>query len=127
MEGSDNTPHTRLEGKEFSPLIIRRYSTPVLHFVAIITDDDLDSLDSVIIDCWHDEKGLEIRPTTIQEFRNFAGQMSEELYVAYPKTEGIAIIIAADKMVISSLFGDFMNHEQARIELYGLLNFATQI
>ena len=118
---------TRLEGKEFSPLVIRRYSTPILHFVAVISDDNLDDLDEVCRACWVDKEGSEIRPTTIQQFRNQAGYISEQVYKKFGKSEGIAVIISADKMMISSLFGDFMVHGQCKFELYSLLNMATQV
>jgi hypothetical protein len=121
------SPHTRLEGKEYSPLIMRRYSTPVLHLVTIITDDNLDDFDNVVRGCWRDSEGNEIRPTTIQGFRNLAGQISEAVYKKYPKTEGIAVTISADKMIVNSLFGDFMVHQQCREELFALLNFVTNV
>ena len=120
-------PFTRLEGKEFSPLVIRRYSTPILHFVAVISDDNLNELDNVCRACWIDESGNEFRPTGIQDFRNQAGYISEVVYKNFPKSEGIAVIISADKLMISSLFGDFMVHGQCKSELYSLLNMATQV
>lgn len=116
-------PKTKLVGKEFSPLIIRRYSLPILTFVALITDDNLDSLDDVV-NGFFDKV---ILPNTIQGMRNVAGQLSEILVKQYSKTEGVAIVVQADKMTISSLAGDFMNHLSCRLELYSLLNFATQV
>jgi len=107
-------PYTRLSNKEFSPLVIRRYSEPFLFFVALITDDDLDNLDDLVI---RFVKKNDL-PESIQEFRNFAGKLSKFLLLSYPKTEGVAIVIYADKMTISSLSGDFMNHEQCRLELF---------
>jgi hypothetical protein len=124
IPGTQSTePFTRLSGKEFSPLIIRRYSMPILHFVAIITDDSLDDLDSTVRGFWVDRK----MPVGIQEWRNLAGELSEVVAEHYPKTEGLAIIISADKMLISSLAGDFMCHLQCRLELYTLLNIATNV
>lgn len=116
-------PKTRLVGKEYSPLIIRRYSLPILTFVALITDDNLDSLDDVV-NGFFDHTDL---PNTIQGMRNIAGELSECLIKKYSKTEGVAVIIEADKMTISSLAGDFMNHVSCRIELYNLLVFGTQV
>lgn len=118
-----NEPKTKLVGKEYSPLIIRRYSMPVLMFVALITDDDLDSLDDVV-NKFLLENSL---PNTIQGVRNQAGELSEVLATKYPKTEGVAVIIQADKMTCSSLAGDFMNATPCRIELYSLLQFATNV
>jgi len=117
-----STPKTKLVGKEYSPLIIRRYSLPVLIFVALITDDNLDNLDDVV-----DKFFSEPLPNTIQGMRNVAGELTACLIKEYPKTEGVAVIVQADKCTISSLAGDFMNHESCRIELYSLLNFATQV
>jgi len=118
-----NKPNTKLVGKEYSPLIIRRYSLPILTFVALITDDNLDSLDDVV-NGFFDQAEL---PNTIQGMRDVAGKLSEILTKKYPKTEGAAVILQADKMTISSLAGDFMNHHQCKMELYFLLNFGTQV
>jgi len=118
-------PFTRLEGKEHSPLILRRYSTPVLHWVCLITDDNLDRLDEYVTDAW--DLAEEDKPTTIQEFRNMAGDLCTYLSVQFKRAEGIAVIVAADKMLISSLYGDFMNHAQCRLELYSLLQLSTQV
>jgi hypothetical protein len=118
-----NEPHTRLSGKEYSPLIIRRYSTPVLHFVAIISDDNLDDLDYIMRQFWKKKH----RTETIQDWRNIAGQINELVNKHYKKVEGSAVVIHADKMAVSSLYGDFMNHEQCKLELYSLLNMVTQV
>lgn len=119
----NNTPHTRLSGKEYSPLVIRRVSTPFLHWVAIITDDSLDSLDKIIQDFWSSDPDKE----TIQQMRNCCGQLCEDVSTAYKSVEGVAVIFSADKMLISSLYGDFMVHMQCRLELYQLLNLSTQV
>jgi hypothetical protein len=116
-------PKTRLVGKEYSPLIIRRYSMPILTFVALITDDNLNNLDEVVNGFF----GKYELPNTIQGMRDVAGRLSECLTKEYPKTEGVAVILEADKMTISSLAGDFMNHTSCRIELYNLLTFGTQV
>lgn len=116
-------PKTRLLGKEYSPLIIRRYSMPVLMFVALISDHDLNNLDSVV-DGYFKKKPLS---ESIQGIRNSAGGLSEALYKKYPRTEGVAVILQADKCTVSSLAGDFMNHLACRVELYNLLTFATGV
>jgi len=116
-------PRTRLIGKEYSPLIIRRYSMPVLHFVSMISDHNLDDLDVVVHEYFKENPMLE----SIQGIRNSAGGLSEALYKRYPRTEGVAIIIQADKMTVSSLSGDFMNHLACRVELYNLLTFITGV
>ncbi|MHA1867138.1 MAG: hypothetical protein ACTSXD_03670 [Candidatus Heimdallarchaeaceae archaeon] len=116
-------PKTKLVKKEYSPLIVRRYSTPLLMFVALITDDNLSDLDRVV-NKFLKSKKIE---NDIQSLRNLAGCLVEHLQRHYKKSEGIAVVIQADKMTISSLSGDFMNHLQCRLELYSLLNFATQV
>ena len=123
MSGKKAKPRTRLIGKEYSPLIIRRYSTPVLMFVAMISDHNLDDLD-VVVDGYFAENPMQ---ESIQAIRNSAGALSDALYKRYPRTEGIAVIIQADKLTVSSLFGDPMNHLACRVELYSLLNFATGV
>lgn len=116
-------PSTRLSGKEFSPMILRRYSSPVLHWIAIIADANLDDLDMIDRSYWQNFP----EAPTIQQFRNFAGGLTETIVKTYQGIEGCAVIISADKMLISSLHGDFMNHGQCRLELYQLLNLSTQI
>jgi len=125
-KGGNMEPHTRLSGKEFSPLVIRRVSMPFLHWVAIITDDDLDDLDKVVLEFWKAQNRT-WEGATIQGMRNLAGELSQILVDHYPKVEGLAIILSADKMLVSSLAGDFMVHEQCRLELYSLLNLSTQV
>lgn len=123
MKNEKAEPKTRLVGKEYSPLVIRRYSLPILTFVALITDDNLDDLDDVVSGFFDSTD----TPNSIQGMRNVTGQLSEILTKKYPKTEGVAVIIQADKCTISSLAGDFMNHHQCKAELYFLLNFGTQV
>lgn len=120
----ENKPITRVHGKEWSPLIIRRYSLPMLAFVGLITDDNLDNLDNVVRGYFADKEPL---PNSIQGMRNLAGELTELLTKTYKRTEGAAVVLQADKMTISSLAGDFMNHDACRIEFYGLLNYATGV
>lgn len=119
-------PNTRLAGKEFSPMIIRRTSMPFLHWVAIISDDNLDALDDVILEFWQGANRA-WEKCSIQEMRNLCGQLSQKVSDAFPKTEGVAVIFSADKMLVSSLAGDFMVHEQCRLELYSLLQLSTNV
>ncbi len=118
-------PIQRLSGKEYSPLILRRYSMPFLHWVCIITDDDLTMLDNIVLEFW---EGINLdENNSIQDFRNYTGQLQDMIVKAFPRLEGCAVVFSADKMLISSLLGDFMVHEQCRIELYSLLNLSTQL
>jgi len=116
---------TKLVGKEYSPLTVRKYTNlvggvPV--FVALITDDDLTSLDDVVHTFavnYFKERGA---PRSLQDFRSFAGALTEHLAVTYPRSEGVAVVVFPDKAAVASLWGDFMNHLHCRMELYFLIN-----
>lgn len=114
-------PLTKLSGKEYSPLILRRYSIPFLHWVGIISDDDLSPLDEIVVKFWQASPPQ----TSIQEMRNTCGELQKQILDAFPRIEGCAVIFAADKMLVSSLAGDFMNHLGCRLELYSLLNMSN--
>ncbi|MEM5866362.1 MAG: hypothetical protein QXG39_00380 [Candidatus Aenigmatarchaeota archaeon] len=118
-----HTPLTKLTEKHSSPLIIRRYSEPILTFVGIISDDNLDGLDFVVKTFFTEN---EIQ-NSIQGLRNLAGKLCEKIKETFLRVEGVAVVMYADKMVISSLSGDFMNCEMCRKELYDLLNFMTKV
>lgn len=127
MEGKiKNEVHTSLSGKEFEPMVIRRVSMPFLHWVAIISGDNLDPLDSIIKLFWKKEY-IRGKVYSIQDIRNLAGLLQDYIIEAFPKLEGCAVIFSADKMIVSSLAGDFMVHEQCRLELFQLLNLSTQM
>jgi len=130
---------TRILGKHYSPLIIRKtnkFGFPL--FVGFICDYDMSDLDEVIeklcVDTIADEFGgnedeISLNP---QRLRDFAGILTDRFVKYYNAkhancVEGIAVIFYADKMFISSLFGDFMNHAMCRQELYFALNFMTGV
>lgn len=127
-------PLTRLEGKHYSPLVMRKYTRwgcPL--FVALITDDDLNNLDEVVTEFMQerlpdssDGQGWKW-PSSLQGMRDIAGALTEEMVRAYDKVEGAAVVLSADKMLISSLFGDFMTHHQCKAELLAYLQLSTQI
>ena len=114
-------PHTRLSGKEFSPLVLRRVSMPFLHFVCIISDDNLDTLDDVIQNFWAEAPPI----GTIQQMRNACGALQEDIVSEFPHTEGCAVVFSADKMLVVSLAGDHMNHLGCRLELFSLLQLSN--
>ena len=117
---------TKLVDKHYSPLVIRKYTHwgfPI--YVALITDDDLSDLDTVVVEFMNTNK--KDWTNNIQGLRNLAGRMTEYLNVFYTKSEGVAVIFYVDKMFVSSLMGDFMNHTSCRVELYGLLNMSTGV
>lgn len=118
--------YTALVDKQFSPMIIRKYTHwgfPI--YVGLITDDDLTELDKLILDFM--EEHIDLWTNDIQGLRNLAGKMTEHLNLFYKKSEGVAVVIYADKCFISSLHGDFMNHTACRIEFYSLLTMSTGV
>lgn len=127
---SYSDPHvalTKLTDKHHSGLVIRKitkFGFPI--YVAIIADDNLDSMDHVILGVMADHK-KQWQSDSIQDKRNVAGEIIEAMTQAYPSTEGVAVILYIDKTCISSLFGDFMNHAMCRQELYFLLNMGCHV
>jgi len=127
LEAPSLSSFTRLTEKSFSPLVIRKYTKfgfPI--FVGIITDDDLDALDSIVIDFIKKKKNL-WTSDSIQDKRQLAGLLSERITQVFLKTEGVAVTFYIDKACVSSLFGDFMNHFQCKFEYYSLLMMSTNI
>jgi hypothetical protein len=117
---------TKLVDKQYSPLVIRKYTHwgfPI--YVGLITDNDLTNLDEVCTKFINENQKDWVN--NIQALRNFAGRFCDHLNNTYEKTEGVAIVFYVDKCFISSLYGDFMNHESCRIEFYGLLNMSTGV
>lgn len=124
-------PLTRLEGKHFSPLVLRKYTKwgPPL-YVALITDDNLDDLDERVLGFIESKIGSGedwTWPTSIQDQRDIAGGLANHLFRTYNKVEGLGVMLYADKMFVSSLHGDFMTHLQCKLEFYQLLNLSSQI
>jgi len=118
---------TRLVNKEYSGLVIRKFTKwgfPL--YVGIITDDDLSHFDDLVVGFIQLHKE-EFFVNNIQSIRNLSGMLSEYLCEMYPKTEGVAVTFYVDKAFVSSLFGDFMNHTSCRIEYYGLLQMSTGV
>lgn len=118
---------TKLVDKEFSPLVIRKYTHwgfPI--YIGLITDDNLSKLDKVI--CKFMKKNKKKNwVNNIQKLRNLAGALTEHLNNHYKKAEGVAVIFYVDKCFISSLFGDFMNHHACRTEFFSLLHMTTSV
>lgn len=125
-----NETNTRLLNKHFSPAIIRKYNTlgfPL--YIHIICDQDLSDLDQVVNE-FIDR--IELNDNNIQEFRDFAGSLSQTIIQHYNEkksgcVESVGVIFYADKMMVSSLYGDVMNHAQCRNELYQSIMIMTQI
>lgn len=118
---------TRLTEKAYSPLVIRKitkFGFPI--YVGIITDDDLDTLDQVVVAFIKTHIAM-WKSDSIQDKRNLAGMLCDEITAKFQKTEGVGVVLYIDKTCISSLFGDFMNHGMCRNEFYFLLNMGTQV
>lgn len=127
MATIDSTTFTKLIAKHYSPMIIRKYTHwgwPI--YIALIADDDLSDLDDVVV-AYMMENRAHGWVDDIQKIRNLAGALTERLVGHYGKCEGVAVILYVDKMFVSSLFGDFMNHTACRIELYTLLQMSTGV
>lgn len=126
-EKKDDKVFTKLIDKHFSPLVIRKYTHwgfPI--YIGMITDNDLTDFDKVVVD-FMNEHAKEGWVNNVQTLRNFAGALTEYLNILYEKTEGVAVVFYVDKMFISSLHGDFMNHTSCRIEFYSLLTMSTGV
>lgn len=129
----DEKVATKLLDKNFSPMIIRKYTRigfPL--YVHLICDANLDNLDEIVHDCIDKCKEGGILSNSIQSLRNFTGILSDDINEYYDNVkrgcvESLGIIFYADKMIISSLQGDCMNHESCRLELYECLNLMTKI
>ena len=118
---------TKLVDKHYSPLVIRKFTHwgfPI--YVGMIADDDLSDLDDKVVGFMkeHKDKGW---LNDIQKIRNLAGAMTEYLNEYYERAEGVAVIFYVDKMFVSSLHGDFMNHTACRIEFYSLLTMSIGV
>ena len=129
----DSKVATKLLDKNFSPMIIRKYTRigfPL--YVHMICDANLDELDNIVHDCIDFCRKNGVLSNSIQNLRNFTGILSERINDYYDLkkrgcVESLGIIFYCDKMIISSLQGDCMNHESCRQELYDCLNLMTKI
>ena len=129
----DDKVSTKLLDKNYSPMIIRKYTRigfPL--YVHMICDYNLDDLDNLVHDCIDTCRTQGVLSNSIQSLRNFTGILSDHLNSYYDGkkrgcVESLGIIFYADKMIISSLQGDCMNHESCRQEMYDCLQLMTKI
>lgn len=129
----DSEVATKLLDKNFSPMIIRKYTRmgfPL--YVHMICDTNLEDLDDVVHDCIDFCKVHGVLKNNIQSMRNFTGILSDTINKHYDSkkrgcVESLGIIFYVDKMIISSLSGDCMNHESCRSEMYECLNLMAKI
>lgn len=128
---NDEKVSTRLLEKNYSPLIVRKYSVknwPL--FIGMICDVSLSDLDNVVLDIIEEADSLLVND--IQDLRDFCGFMSEKITEHYNNikrgsVEGVAVILYADKLFISSLTNDFMCHQNCKMELFQILNMMPHI
>lgn len=133
MTGDDSKTATRLLGKNWSPLIVRKYQLkgwPL--FVGVICDANLNELDNIVYTAVDKSKDLGFMNGNIQDVRNFCGFLSDELVNYYDNikrgcVEGIAVLWYVDKCFVSSLYGDFMVHASCKIELFQIINTLPHI
>lgn len=122
------TVDTALMTKEHEPMIVRKYTQmgfPL--YVSLICGANLDDLDVVVKQFRKEHKEL-IKSDSIQDKRTFCGLLTEALVEHYgDKTEGVAVCWYVDKMWVSSLFGDFMNHAPCKAELYSILSIMPHV
>lgn len=126
--------NTNLISKQYSPMIIRKYNIakgwPV--YIGIICDYSLSDLDEVVNKYTEEAKELGYLSNDIQRIRNYAGFLTDSIQEHYNSlkvncVEGVAVFIYVDKCAVSSLYGDFMNHESCRQEFYFILNMLPHI
>ncbi len=133
MGMEDNDVATKLIDKSYSPMIVRKYTRlgfPL--YIGIICDWNLEDLDTLVHDVIDESKETGLISNNIQNIRNFTGYMSERIIEHYDSkkrgvVEGVAVLYYVDKMFVSSLFGDFMNHSDAKMELYHIINTLPHI
>lgn len=124
---------TALLDKNFSPLIVRKYSWanwPL--FVSLICDISLSDLDSVVNKCYDDLKEKGMISNDIQAVRNCCGYLSEKITEHYDNikrgcVEGVAVIWYVDKLFCSSLTNDYMVHLSCKLELFSIINTMPHI
>jgi len=122
---------TRLLEKQHCPMIIRKSN--ILDFpiyVGIICDCNLNDLDSIMVNYLSQFKDNAV--WSIQGIRQLTGGLSDCVKNYYEdikpgSVEGIAVLFYVDKMIVSSLRGDFMNHDSCRREFYECLNLMTKL
>lgn len=128
FEENQGEAATALMTKEHEPLIIRKYTQygfPL--YIAMICGANLDNLDDVVLDFVDKNKAM-LMSNSIQQKRNLCGLLTEHICKTYGrKAEGVAVLWYMDKMWVSSLFGDFMNHAPCKIELFTLLSIMPHV
>jgi len=130
---NDSNVNTRLLNKNYSPLLVRKYQAmgwPL--YIGLIIDISLSDLDQLVNIIIKEAKEADLIKNDLQSFRDFCGYMSERLVNHYNSkkencVEGVAVCAYWDKSWCSSLYGDFMVHNNCRNELYFIINTLPHI
>jgi len=131
---NDDLCNTNLISKNYSPMFIRKYNIingwPL--YISMICDEDISDLDHLVNNIVKACNDAGMLTNNIQDMRNFTGILSESLIIHYNNkkencVEGIGILLAIDKLMISNLYGDYMNHTMCRSEFYSVLNMMPHI
>lgn len=124
---------TALLDKNYSPLIVRKYSFsnwPL--YISLICDCSLSDLDQVVHKCMDELEEMKMVTNDIQAVRNCCGYLSDEITKYYDNikkgcVEGVAVLWYVDKLFCSSLTNDFMVHLSCKLELYSIINTLPHI
>jgi hypothetical protein len=123
------TTISKLAGKQHSPLIIRKFTAwgfPI--YIGLIIDKNLDEVDQFVKNFMDDtDNQKRWLSGSIQDKRNLAGDLTDAIIRKWHPVEGVAVVFYVDKMFVSSLYGDPMNHLSCRMELYQLLGTMAHI
>ena len=128
---NEDGTNTNLVSKHYSPLIVVRVDYNYLHskdltfIVGVIADPSTSRLEDVIKTAVKTCEEHDIRILSGQTLRDISGVISETIVTYYNNikansVEGVAVLAECDKIVVSSLYGDFMNHLSCKIEFYSI-------
>ena len=123
----ESKTNTNLISKHYSPLSIFKTCYETMDVVVgIIADPNLDELVDITNMVLHKSCNV-INYGTVQGLRDVSGVLSETITKYYNSkkantVEGVGIIIRKGNILISNLYGDFMNHLSCRVEFYELAN-----
>ena len=127
---NEDGTNTNLISKHYSPLIVIRVDYTYLNdknltfVIGVIADPNINGLEPVVRTAIKtcEEQGMLISD---QSLRDMSGVVSETIVSYYNKikansVEGVAILLECNKTIVSSLYGDFMNHLSCKIEFYDI-------
>jgi len=131
---NDDLTNTNLISKNYSPMFWRKLNIvngwPL--YISMIVDEDIGDIDDVVNSVVKACQESGMLENNLQSMRNFTGILSESLISHYNNkksncVEGVGILLAIDKAMISNLWGDYMNHTMCRSEFYSILTMMPHI